>query len=302
MQELCIQSSAVSLRNATRLRTGGRSHFGIARGFTYLGVLFLTVFMGLALTAVAHVWHVAVQRDKEAELLFIGAQFRNAIQRYSEISPGNASKQEFPKTLEDLVEDKRFGSFTMRHLRKIYVDPMTGNPDWELVVLPGIGIVGVHSKSDATPIKSFGFAAEFDKFSEAKNYKEWVFSPAGAPTTAAPAGTTGIPTGPTIGGTNAAAIPGMGTASTSPTDPTAGKPAPSAPGVATTSDDTQAKRQARERFCQNQRRGDVATCDAAAQAQGPAVGSRCSASIDPRYQACLDSNGQGIIPLDVSSN
>jgi len=84
----------------------------------------------------------------------------------------------------------------MRHLRRIYVDPMTGKPDWDLVVLPGIGIVGVHSKSEGIPIKSSGFPVEFDKFSEAKNYTDWVFSPASAPTTAAPVGTT--PVGPAV--------------------------------------------------------------------------------------------------------
>jgi type II secretory pathway pseudopilin PulG len=172
---------------------GRSSHVGIAAGFTYLGVLFLIVFMGLGLAAVAHVWHVTIQRDKEAELLFAGGQFRDAIKRYSEISPGNASKQEFPQKLEDLLEDKRFGAFTMRHLRKIYVDPMTGKPDWDLVVLPGIGIVGVHSKSDGTPIKASGFPKEFDKFSEAKNYTDWVFTPGAATPTAPPAGSQGAP-------------------------------------------------------------------------------------------------------------
>ena len=193
MRELRIQSSSLFLRTTACRWAGRSSHVGIAAGFIYLGVLFLIVFMGLGLAAVAHVWHVTIQRDKEAELLFIGSEFRNAIQRYSEISPGNASKQEYPKKLEDLLEDKRFGAFTTRHLRKLYVDPMTGKPDWELVVLPGIGIVGVHSKSDATPIKASGFPVEFDKFSEAKNYTDWVFTPGTATTSAAPAGSPGVP-------------------------------------------------------------------------------------------------------------
>jgi len=220
MRELRLQSSPRSLRSPARMRAGCASPIGLSKGFTYLGVLFLIVFMGLALAAVAHVWHVSIQRDKEAELLFVGGQFRNAIQRYSEISPGNASKQEFPKKLEDLLEDKRFGTSTMRHLRKIYFDPMTGKPDWELVVLPGIGIVGVHSKSEGTPIKSAGFPAEFDKFSEAKNYTDWVFSPTTAPTTASPPGTTpaGMPVSPA--GTP---LGGMST--------TAGAPPSAAPGA-----------------------------------------------------------------------
>ena len=225
MRKLRIQSSAPSRRVLVPIRSGCGSRIGVSAGFTYLGVLFLIVFMGLALVAVAHVWHVSVQRDKEAELLFIGGQFREAIKRYSEISPGNASKQEFPKKLEELLEDKRFGTFTMRHLRKVYVDPMTGKRDWEVVILPGIGIVGVHSKSEGIPIKTSGFAVEFDKFSEAKNYTDWVFSPAGAPTTAAPAGTSpaGSPVPPT--GTPMSGMPAAGAG------PGASAPGALAPGA-----------------------------------------------------------------------
>src|SRR5450432_3015161 len=87
---------------STIRRAPGRrpARVGLAGGFTYLGVLFLMVLMGLGLAAVADVWHMSSQRDKEVELLFIGSQFRNAITRYSEISPGNdAKKKEFPQKL-----------------------------------------------------------------------------------------------------------------------------------------------------------------------------------------------------------
>ena len=226
MPELRVQSSLPSFCRSAR-----GSSVGIAEGFTYLGVLFLIVFLGLGLVAVARVWHVSAQRDKEAELLFIGGEFRNAIQRYSEISPGNATKQEFPKTLEDLLEDKRFGT-VMRHLRKIYSDPMTGKRDWDLVTLPGIGIVGIHSKSEGVPIKSSGFPAEFDKFSEAKSYTDWVFSPATAPPpatnpTGAPVPPTGTPTvstttgGPISGAPGSGVSPGTGNPVSAPPDPKA---------------------------------------------------------------------------------
>jgi hypothetical protein len=89
-----------------------------------------------------------------------------------------------------------------------------------LVALPGIGIVGVHSKSEGTPIKSSGFPVEFDKFSEAKNYADWVFSPAGVPTTAIPPGTTAV--APTVPAASSP-ISGMPTAGAGPlTAPGAG--------------------------------------------------------------------------------
>ena len=39
------------------------------------------------------------------------------------------------------------------HLRRLYVDPFTGTPQWGLVRLPDGGIVGVHSLSERTTLQ-----------------------------------------------------------------------------------------------------------------------------------------------------
>src|SRR5262245_63821552 len=91
------------------------------QGFTYLGILIAMALFGVALAATGEVWRTAAQREREAELLFVGNQFRTAFMNYYANSP--VGKQRFPRTLDDLVEDSRL-PVTRRHLRRIYPDPM----------------------------------------------------------------------------------------------------------------------------------------------------------------------------------
>src|SRR5712671_7176926 len=79
--------------------------FLLQRGFTYLGVLLIVAVMGFGLAAFGELYSHASQREKERELLFIGDQFRNAIESYYNKSPG---AKLYPKKVEELLEDKRF--------------------------------------------------------------------------------------------------------------------------------------------------------------------------------------------------
>lgn len=142
------------------------------RGFTYLGVLLLVALMGAVLAGTATVWRTMSQRDKERELLFVGQEFRKAIGLYYERTPGGA--KQFPKTLEDLLLDKRQAGVA-RYLRRLYVDPMTGKKEWGVVKGAGETIMGVYSLSADSPIKSGNFD-EADKDFEGKgSYAEWKF-------------------------------------------------------------------------------------------------------------------------------
>ena len=147
------------------------------KGFTYLGLLIIVAVMGAGLAAFGEIYSHAAQREKERELLFVGEQFRAAIESYHRKSPGASS---YPKKLEDLVEDKRF-PMPQRHLRKVFVDPVTGKAEWGLVEAPGgAGIMGVHSLSEEKPIKSANFGTKQQEFETAESYKAWrfVYSPA----------------------------------------------------------------------------------------------------------------------------
>ena len=142
------------------------------RGFTYIALLFAVAIMGAVMGATAVVWKTMNQRDKEQELLFVGHEYRRAIGLYFERTPG-AAKQ-YPKKLEDLLEDKRQTTLT-RYLRKIYRDPLTASQEWGLALGPGGTIMGVYSLSDKSPIKSGNFDEDNKDFISATSFQAWKF-------------------------------------------------------------------------------------------------------------------------------
>ena len=140
-------------------------------GFTYIGILIAVMLMGIALGAAGSIWSFTAQRDKEAELIYIGHQFRDAIARY--YAAGGAGFQ-YPRELQDLIEDDR--SVVPRHfLRQVYRDPMTGQADWQLIRTNDGGIMGVVSNSQAKPIKRAGFEAADAAFEGTECYCDWQF-------------------------------------------------------------------------------------------------------------------------------
>ena len=84
-------------------------------------------------------------------MLFVGNQFRQAIRSYVQAGPG-----QYPATLKDLLLDPRSPT-PRRHLRRLFIDPITGKPDWGLVLAPEGGIMGVHSLSSREPLKRANF-------------------------------------------------------------------------------------------------------------------------------------------------
>lgn len=139
------------------------------RGFSYVMVLAAVVIVGIVIEA-AHVttWRL-LQTDREAELLFRGRAYRDAIKSFYQ------SNGQFPRSLEDLLKDPR--SASRRHLRALYPDPMSKEEkrEWALVRAKDGGIAGVKSSSNDEPLKQANFAKEYEKFAGAKSYAEWVF-------------------------------------------------------------------------------------------------------------------------------
>ena len=151
-----------------------------AAGFTYLGLLYAVAIAGGALAGAGALWSTDARRDREEELLFAGDQFRAAIGAYWSQAPAGLPHA-LPRTLDDLLDDKRW-PVRRRHLRKVFVDPMTRGTDWGLVEGPGGSIAGVYSRSDRAPLKKAGFAAADAEFEAARTYRDWrfVFSPSAA--------------------------------------------------------------------------------------------------------------------------
>jgi len=106
------------------------AHRRAQRGFTYLGLLFAVAVLGITLASVGVVWSTQARREREAELLWIGDQYRNAIAQYRNYGG------QLPQALADLVQDPRV-PLPRRFLRRLYADPMTGQVDWQLITVPG---------------------------------------------------------------------------------------------------------------------------------------------------------------------
>lgn len=137
------------------------------RGFTYIGVLIVVAVMTAGLGAAGQLWHTTVQRAREAQLIFVGEEFKQALERYYDNSPATA--KQFPETLDELTLDARH-PVVVRHLRQIYRDPITGRAEWGLVKREQ-RIVGIFSLSDAVP-----FAKRYAAHDESpQKYSDWRF-------------------------------------------------------------------------------------------------------------------------------
>lgn len=155
---------------------------GRCRGYALVVALILVLAASLAAGLAMQRAQTEGRRERERELLFAGGQLREAIARYYAVAPAGG-KPQYPAALTDLLSDRRF-PFAMRHLRRLYPDPMTGQPDWDLVLADG-RIVGVRSRSGAAPLRRAGFDTGEEGFAGAASYRDWVF--AAAAVAAAPA-------------------------------------------------------------------------------------------------------------------
>jgi type II secretory pathway pseudopilin PulG len=165
--------------SATLHQRGRRQQSGVV-----LLALLLTIGIGaVAAMAAAESFASARQRENEEELLFIGMQFQNALQSYYAKSPGLGKTM--PSTLEQLLQDDRFPN-PVRHLRRIYVDPMTGKAEWGIKRLNN-RIAGVYSLSTKAPLKRVNFPERFALLEGKDSYADWVFSVQLAKTLVVPA-------------------------------------------------------------------------------------------------------------------
>lgn len=171
------------------------------KGVVYLWALFAVTVAGVVMAGTGQLWQTKLQREKEQELLFIGDQYRKAIMSY--YNNQLTGIKQYPESLEELIEDKR-GAVPIRHLRKVFIDPMTLTDEWGIVVEEDApqqaqgqqgqqgqnrgqnnagsrsasarkGIIGVYSLSKKKPFKKDNFPEHFAKFSEAETYQDWQF-------------------------------------------------------------------------------------------------------------------------------
>ncbi|QBE62498.1 type II secretion system protein [Pseudoduganella lutea] len=157
---------------ASHIRSGKRPR--AAGGFTYVGLIILVAIIGLVAATTVRVGVTLQRAQAERDLLHIGEQFSNALKSYAAATPAGQPPQ--PPTLKELLKDPRFPG-TRRHLRKIFIDPMTGKAEWGIRYLAdNRGILGIYSLSAATPIKVANFPSRFQAFNGKQKISEWVFT------------------------------------------------------------------------------------------------------------------------------
>jgi len=139
------------------------------QGVTYPVVLGLLMAFALGTSVSVPLASTEMKRMQEAELLFRGMAYRNAIQSYYEAVP---QAPEYPAELDDLINDRRFAH--RRHIRRLYADPITGGA-WELIRTAGGRIAGVRSRSGKKPLKTGNFPSGLEEFAAATRYQDWWF-------------------------------------------------------------------------------------------------------------------------------
>ena len=143
------------------------------RGIAYLALMIAIAIIGLVAANAVQLGAVHGQRDSEEELLFIGTEFQRALNRYADTTPAGLARA--PRTIDELLRDPRYPG-VVRHLRRAYADPMTGQPDWVWVRDAQGQILGVHSASERKPLRTSGFDASLVHLDgEKASYREWVF-------------------------------------------------------------------------------------------------------------------------------
>ena len=155
---------------------GGTSRWRRARtttGYTFVEVLVVSVILLILASAAMPLARVTIQRQREVELRRTLRELRTAIDRYkdaadqgiiaaTDLRPGN---ENYPSTLEVLVEGvTKAGDATgvkLKFLRRIPVDPMTGEAEWGLrsyqdkpdsTSWGGQNVYDVHTKSEGTAL------------------------------------------------------------------------------------------------------------------------------------------------------
>lgn len=144
-----------------------------ARGFTFVEALVVAVIVLILASAVLPLTRVTIQRQKEAELRRALRELRTAIDRYKDaVDQGliaatevRAGSEGYPPNLETLVEGVPVANDAsgrrLRFLRRIPIDPMTGQADWGLrsyqdrpdsTTWGGQNVFDVYSKSEGTAL------------------------------------------------------------------------------------------------------------------------------------------------------
>ena len=129
-------------------------------GLTLMELIIIVTMLAILASAAVPVAKFQVKRTKERELRRDLWEMRDAIDKYKDIADKGliqtkADSINYPPDLQTLVDGVEIQTKKMHFLRKIPVDPMTGNTDW-----------GMRSNQDDADSDSFGGQNVFDVHSK----------------------------------------------------------------------------------------------------------------------------------------
>jgi general secretion pathway protein G len=144
-------------------------------GFTLVEMIAVITILLILMGAAVPVMKVTVKRQREVDLHRALWEMRSAIDRYKDAADKNAFQvklgtEGYPPDLDTLVNGVEIaGGKKLRFLRRIPVDPMTGNTDW-----------GLRSMQDDPQSDSWGGQNVFDVYTKSTGtglngtkYKDW---------------------------------------------------------------------------------------------------------------------------------
>src|ERR1700741_1264712 len=145
-----------------------------APGFTLIELIVATAILSILTMMALPLARVTIQREKERELRTALWEMRDAIDRYKDAADRQlfqtkVDSQNYPPDLDTLVKGVDVQGKKLKFLRKIPIDPMTGNTDW-----------GLRSMQDDPDSDSWGGQSVFDVYSKSlgegldgTKYKDW---------------------------------------------------------------------------------------------------------------------------------
>jgi type II secretory pathway pseudopilin PulG len=132
------------------------------KGYAMAALLVGLSVMGVALTAAVPVWRTAARREREAELVFRGEQYVQAITLFQRRYAGT-----FPPSV-DVLLDQRF-------LRRRYRDPVTGGDFRVLYAGTGTASTTPLGRGGVVGVVSTSAQASLRLHHGRGRYNEWAF-------------------------------------------------------------------------------------------------------------------------------
>ena len=121
---------------ASRLGVGPREQLRSDSGVTLIELIIVVAIVSILATAAVPITRFQVKRQKEVELRRDLWEMRDAIDHYKDAADKGgiqtkADSFNYPPDLQTLVDGVDVQTKKVRFLRRIPIDPMTHNPDWD---------------------------------------------------------------------------------------------------------------------------------------------------------------------------